>query len=488
MQSGDTISGDSTGEPSTASGGLQRTKSPRWSQKGKARCLADGCGVELDKNSAYNLRYRLCEDHIKALTLHQNGVAKRFCQQCSRLHDVTEFDGKRRSCIKRLQLHKQRQRAKLAKKQMELEGTASPSGGGFLPGLAPLPSFPAEKAPPAKVSFAEELQQIRTFVSDPQPTSYDDARPYSAGNSPRASLYPSPSQRPFSAGASPRQSYASSAYSSDNNSDGSGYVEPPLHDFSLPSGPFDLPMNSQNSLNMEMRRIIVEIRGDGGDGTGDMRRLDVPQIRPQHCVPARSKTAGNLGGFLGGNAGNASSSMLQHAEPLAPVGTLSGRARTWGGGQEELRRMSEEVALETTAAAASAARLELQQELSTGNLPAVSRSMAPMAPLSLGSGAFGGMASRPSGGGVLSSNFGDFRISSPAPSPPSASVSPCQPSPSGGFPAGGGVAGRPAPMPTMHPQVPSSGMGVNGMAQFGPFPEPTPDLLDILPNILDPDF
>jgi len=160
---------DSGGEPFGSGGDLPRTKSPKWTQKSRPKCLADGCKLELNGNGAYNLRYRLCEDHIKAMTLFQGGVAKRFCQQCSRLHEMSEFEGKRRSCISSLRLHKQRQRAKLLKKQMESEAASGSPSSSFSGGeLQPLLDFPpnAKPSPTSKVSFAEELQHVRTFISD----------------------------------------------------------------------------------------------------------------------------------------------------------------------------------------------------------------------------------------------------------------------------------------------------------------------------------
>ena len=132
---------------------------------------ADSCGLDLVGN--YSLRYRLCDDHIKSLSVLHCGIPKRFCQQCSRLHDVNEFDGKRRSCRERLQLHKARQRAKLAKKGllgMDDDDSSAPSTpiASHTPPtpFVPTPGPTEESKRPSKVAFNDE-PQVREFYTDP---------------------------------------------------------------------------------------------------------------------------------------------------------------------------------------------------------------------------------------------------------------------------------------------------------------------------------
>ena len=81
-------------------------------------------------------RYKICEEHLKLHSLVRNGRRQRFCQQvgcvqdrqrtggmwsccsdsnvqcvqCGRFHDLTEFDGEKRSCRTRLQRHNARRR------------------------------------------------------------------------------------------------------------------------------------------------------------------------------------------------------------------------------------------------------------------------------------------------------------------------------------------------------------------------------------------
>ncbi len=43
-------------------------------------------------------RYRICKAHLKAPALMVDGVPQRFCQQCGRFHELSEFDGEKR-CV-----------------------------------------------------------------------------------------------------------------------------------------------------------------------------------------------------------------------------------------------------------------------------------------------------------------------------------------------------------------------------------------------------
>ncbi|XP_056867029.1 squamosa promoter-binding-like protein 11 isoform X2 [Raphanus sativus] len=74
------------------------------------RCQVDGCELDLSSAKDYHRKHRVCETHSKCPKVTVSGVERRFCQQCSRLHAVSEFDGKKRSCRKRLSHHNARRR------------------------------------------------------------------------------------------------------------------------------------------------------------------------------------------------------------------------------------------------------------------------------------------------------------------------------------------------------------------------------------------
>ncbi|KAG6689317.1 hypothetical protein I3842_11G168500 [Carya illinoinensis] len=82
-------------------------------------CQAEKCGVDLTDAKRYHRRHRVCEFHSKAPTVIVAGQRQRFCQQCSRFHEVSEFDEAKRSCRRRLAGHNERRR----------KGSADQSGG-----------------------------------------------------------------------------------------------------------------------------------------------------------------------------------------------------------------------------------------------------------------------------------------------------------------------------------------------------------------------
>lgn len=78
--------------------------------KGPLICQVEGCAKDLLTEKGYYQRYRVCEQHLKMLSLMVDGKPSRFCQQCGRFHELHEFDGNKRSCRARLQQHNARRR------------------------------------------------------------------------------------------------------------------------------------------------------------------------------------------------------------------------------------------------------------------------------------------------------------------------------------------------------------------------------------------
>ncbi|TVU38998.1 hypothetical protein EJB05_12397 [Eragrostis curvula] len=73
-------------------------------------CQADRCGAELGEAKRYHKRHKVCEAHAKAPVVIVAGLRQRFCQQCSRFHELSEFDDIKRSCRLRLAGHNERRR------------------------------------------------------------------------------------------------------------------------------------------------------------------------------------------------------------------------------------------------------------------------------------------------------------------------------------------------------------------------------------------
>ncbi|KAJ0229680.1 Squamosa promoter-binding-like protein 15 [Hirschfeldia incana] len=75
-----------------------------------ARCQVEGCRVDLSNAKRYYSRHKVCCIHSKSSKVIVSGLLQRFCQQCSRFHQLSEFDLEKRSCRRRLACHNERRR------------------------------------------------------------------------------------------------------------------------------------------------------------------------------------------------------------------------------------------------------------------------------------------------------------------------------------------------------------------------------------------
>ncbi|KAI3456245.1 hypothetical protein Pfo_012908 [Paulownia fortunei] len=73
-------------------------------------CQADDCTADMTDAKPYHRRHKVCELHAKAAVVLLAGLQQRFCQQCSRFHELSEFDEAKRSCRRRLAGHNERRR------------------------------------------------------------------------------------------------------------------------------------------------------------------------------------------------------------------------------------------------------------------------------------------------------------------------------------------------------------------------------------------
>nr|GMC72790.1 squamosa promoter-binding-like protein 4 [Ipomoea batatas] len=73
-------------------------------------CQAEKCSADLHEAKQYHRRHKVCEYHSKAQVVVVAGLRQRFCQQCSRFHELGEFDEAKRSCRRRLAGHNERRR------------------------------------------------------------------------------------------------------------------------------------------------------------------------------------------------------------------------------------------------------------------------------------------------------------------------------------------------------------------------------------------
>ncbi|EPS59677.1 hypothetical protein M569_15126, partial [Genlisea aurea] len=73
-------------------------------------CQVESCSADMAAEKQYHRRHRVCESHAKAVAVLLDGAWQRFCQQCSRFHELSEFDDVKRSCRRRLAGHNERRR------------------------------------------------------------------------------------------------------------------------------------------------------------------------------------------------------------------------------------------------------------------------------------------------------------------------------------------------------------------------------------------
>ncbi|XVF70170.1 hypothetical protein PTKIN_Ptkin11bG0139600 [Pterospermum kingtungense] len=82
-------------------------------------CQVEKCGLDLSDAKQYHRRHKVCEIHAKAPMVVVAGIRQRFCQQCSRFQELSEFDEAKRSCRRRLAGHNERRRKSSAEATAE---------------------------------------------------------------------------------------------------------------------------------------------------------------------------------------------------------------------------------------------------------------------------------------------------------------------------------------------------------------------------------
>ncbi|GAQ82309.1 squamosa promoter binding protein(SBP) domain containing protein [Klebsormidium nitens] len=143
-------------------GGLTRLRKRRR-PNGSYNCQVEGCEENLEHAKAYNKRHHVCWVHSRAWEVLIHGVLSRFCQQCSRFHDVRAFDEIKRSCRERLLHHNKRRRTIL-----DMGDAARGSGD--------VSDKEKEPPPPAKDSAAK-VKRARPPPQDTPPKSAPEPDP-----------------------------------------------------------------------------------------------------------------------------------------------------------------------------------------------------------------------------------------------------------------------------------------------------------------------
>ncbi|WIA12604.1 hypothetical protein OEZ85_006261 [Tetradesmus obliquus] len=147
-------------------------------------CKVVGCCVDLQQlNMRYNLKKRLCPQHLKADAVQVEGCGQqlfRFCQQCGKLEDLARFAGARRSC--RPSLLKRRTLSEAASGDQELacvqqrrqrrhssrRADSTPAVNASAPDMLDMPDMPAAAEADLEVVAAPsdaQLQELSRAVS-----------------------------------------------------------------------------------------------------------------------------------------------------------------------------------------------------------------------------------------------------------------------------------------------------------------------------------
>lgn len=110
-----------------ASGGGPSSAKKGGADASMKSCQAEKCSADLTEAKAYHRRHKVCEHHAKAQAAVVAGIRQRFCQQCSRFHELQEFDDAKRSCRRRLAGHNERRRKNPADGGSQGEGGSTSS-------------------------------------------------------------------------------------------------------------------------------------------------------------------------------------------------------------------------------------------------------------------------------------------------------------------------------------------------------------------------
>ncbi|XP_042028138.1 squamosa promoter-binding protein 1-like isoform X1 [Salvia splendens] len=103
---------EDTGEDNKKKGALTPSKRRVSTAGGSTQrsCQAEDCTADMADAKPYHHRHKVCELQAKAAVVLLSGLRQRFCQQCSRFHELSEFDEAKRSCHRRLAGHNERRR------------------------------------------------------------------------------------------------------------------------------------------------------------------------------------------------------------------------------------------------------------------------------------------------------------------------------------------------------------------------------------------
>ncbi|KAE8713161.1 Squamosa promoter-binding-like protein 17 [Hibiscus syriacus] len=240
------------------------------------RCQVEGCKVDLSDAKAYYSRHKVCSMHSKAPKVIVAGLEQRFCQQCSRFHQLPEFDQEKRSCRRRLAGHNERRRkpplgSLLSSRYGRLSSSITESGnrgGSFIMDFTAYPRLSRRDVwPPSRSSEHVSVNQNTATGWVPHPWQNNSESPSS-----NFFLQGTPAETGFSSAGIPSGECLTGVVDSNRalfcNNSGSSSHEIPPH-FGLEQ--FSEPVNSQFSgglqLSHQSRRQYMELEPSDMDNT-----------------------------------------------------------------------------------------------------------------------------------------------------------------------------------------------------------------------------
>eukprot|EP00191_Tetraselmis_sp_GSL018_P011885 CAMPEP_0177603752 /NCGR_PEP_ID=MMETSP0419_2-20121207/15702_1 /TAXON_ID=582737 /ORGANISM="Tetraselmis sp., Strain GSL018" /LENGTH=403 /DNA_ID=CAMNT_0019097589 /DNA_START=143 /DNA_END=1354 /DNA_ORIENTATION=- len=116
-------------------------------------CQIWDCRADLSDEKPYCRRYKLCRRCMNRPSVSVEGIEMRFCQQCSYLHPLSHFDGKKRSCREKLQKHAlrvRRSRAAAAARSLGAHQPENPQQEELLRNVAAAETPPVSGGEPTK--------------------------------------------------------------------------------------------------------------------------------------------------------------------------------------------------------------------------------------------------------------------------------------------------------------------------------------------------
>lgn len=117
--------------------------------------------MDVSELKEYYLRFKICDDHLRAKSAIKDGIQQRFCQQCGKFHPVEDFDGDKRSCRERLDKHNARRR-RMREMQNMLRTTGTLDMAALEAKYGPLEDDePKPKKPPASKSKGKSKAPTR---------------------------------------------------------------------------------------------------------------------------------------------------------------------------------------------------------------------------------------------------------------------------------------------------------------------------------------